>query len=71
MGMLFQGSALFDSDSIENVMFPLDMFSKKNLRERKKRAEFCLERVSLEEGSHNLFPSNKWSMMKRVAIARR
>ena len=72
MGMLFQGSALFDSKTVlENVMFPLDMFSKKNLRERKKRAEFCLERVSLEEGSHNLFPSEiSGGMMKRVAIAR-
>ena len=72
MGMLFQGSALFDSKTVlENVMFPLDMFSKKNLRERRKRAEFCLERVNLEEGSHQLFPSEiSGGMMKRVAIAR-
>lgn len=46
IGMLFQGSALFDSRTVlENVMFPLDMFSRKNNRERRKRAEFCLERV--------------------------
>lgn len=72
MGMLFQGSALFDSKTVlENVMFPLDMFSKKNLRERRKRAEFCLERVNLEKGSHKLFPSEiSGGMMKRVAIAR-
>lgn len=71
MGMLFQGSALFDSKTVlENVQFPLDMFSKKNLRERKKRAEFCLERVNLE-GAHDLFPSEiSGGMMKRVAIAR-
>ena len=43
MGMLFQGSALFDSMTVlENVMFPLDMFSKKTYKERRKRAEFCL-----------------------------
>ena len=52
MGMLFQGSALFDSKTVlENVMFPLDMFSRMNLRERKKRAEFCLERVNLSHAA--------------------
>lgn len=71
MGMLFQGSALFDSKTVlENVMFPLDMFSKKNLRERRKRAEFCLERVNLE-GAQDLYPSEiSGGMMKRAAIAR-
>lgn len=71
MGMLFQGSALFDSKTVlENVMFPLDMFSKKNQRERRKRAEFCLERVNLSH-AHDLFPSEiSGGMMKRVAIAR-
>ena len=71
IGMLFQGSALFDSRTVlENVMFPLDMFSKKNLKERKKRAEFCLERVGLPS-SFNLYPSEiSGGMMKRVAIAR-
>jgi phospholipid/cholesterol/gamma-HCH transport system ATP-binding protein len=71
MGMLFQGSALFDSKSVlENVMFPLDMFSRKNRRERLKRAEFCLERVNLLE-ARDLHPSEiSGGMMKRVAIAR-
>jgi phospholipid/cholesterol/gamma-HCH transport system ATP-binding protein len=69
--MLFQGSALFDSKTVlENVMFPLDMFSRKNRRERRKRAEFCLERVNLKE-AHDLFPSEiSGGMMKRAAIAR-
>ena len=71
IGMLFQGSALFDSRTVlENVMFPLDMFSRINLRERKKRAEFCLERVGLAN-SANLYPSEiSGGMMKRAAIAR-
>ncbi|MCD7977539.1 MAG: ATP-binding cassette domain-containing protein [Tannerellaceae bacterium] len=71
MGMLFQGSALFDSMTVlENVMFPLDMFSKDSVRDRKKRAEFCLERVNLSEAGH-LYPSEiSGGMMKRAAIAR-
>lgn len=71
MGMLFQGSALFDSKTVlENVSFPLDIFSRKNKRERVKRAEFCLERVGLDH-AHNLLPSEiSGGMMKRVAIAR-
>ena len=71
MGMLFQGSALFDSKIVlENVMFPLEMFSRKNKRERRKRAEFCLERVNLSEAA-NLYPSEiSGGMMKRAAIAR-
>lgn len=71
MGMLFQGSALFDSMTVlENVMFPLDVFSKESARERKKRAEFCLERVNLSDAGH-LFPSEiSGGMMKRAAIAR-
>lgn len=71
IGMLFQGSALFDSRTVlENVMFPLDMFSRKNRRERKKRAEFCLERVNLLEAA-NLYPSEiSGGMKKRAAIAR-
>lgn len=71
MGMLFQGSALFDSKTVlENVMFPLDMFSRMNLRERKKRAEFCLERVNLSHAA-DLYPSEiSGGMMKRAAIAR-
>lgn len=71
IGMLFQGSALFDSLTvIENVMFPLKMFTHKTLRERIKRAEFCLERVNLK-GADKLFPSEiSGGMQKRVAIAR-
>ena len=71
MGMLFQGSALFDSKTVlENVMFPLDMFSGKGKRERRARAEFCLERVNLAD-AQSLFPSEiSGGMMKRVAIAR-
>ena len=70
IGMLFQGSALFDSRTVlENVMFPLDMFSKINLRERKKRAEFCLDRVGLSN-SANLSPSEIRGYDERAAIAR-
>ncbi|WP_294079434.1 ABC transporter ATP-binding protein [Proteiniphilum sp. UBA5384] len=71
LGMLFQGAALFDSRTVlENVMFPLDMFSRKNKRERKKRAEFCLERVELLDAA-NLYPSEiSGGMKKRAAIAR-
>ncbi|MDH6535768.1 ABC transporter ATP-binding protein [Parabacteroides sp. 52] len=71
MGMLFQGSALFDSMTVlENVMFPLNMFSKESYKEREKRAIFCLERVNLQEAEH-LYPSEiSGGMMKRAAIAR-
>ena len=71
MGMLFQGSALFDSMTVlENVMFPLDMFSKASTKERQMRAEFCLDRVNLSEAGH-LYPSEiSGGMMKRAAIAR-
>lgn len=71
MGMLFQGSALFDSMTVlENVMFPLDMFSKASAKERQMRAEFCLDRVNLSEAGH-LYPSEiSGGMMKRAAIAR-
>ena len=71
MGMLVQGSALFDSMTVlENVMFPLDMFSKDSSKERLKRAEFCLDRVNLSEAGH-LYPSEiSGGMMKRAAIAR-
>ena len=71
MGMLFQGSALFDSMTVlENVMFPLNMFSKDSFKEREKRALFCLERVNLSE-AERLYPSEiSGGMMKRAAIAR-
>lgn len=71
MGMLFQGSALFDSMTVlENVMFPLNMFSNDTFKEREKRAKFCLDRVNLSEAGH-LYPSEiSGGMMKRAAIAR-
>lgn len=71
MGMLFQGSALFDSMTVlENVMFPLDMFSNETFKEREKRALFCLDRVNLSEAGR-LYPSEiSGGMMKRAAIAR-
>lgn len=71
IGMLFQNSALFDSLSVlENVMFPLNMFSEMKYKERKKRALFCLERVNLKDVGH-LYPSEiSGGMKKRVAIAR-
>ena len=50
MGMIFQSAALFDSLTVlENVMFPLDMFSNDTYRDRVKRAQFCLDRVNLIE----------------------
>jgi len=71
MGMIFQSAALFDSMSVlENVMFPLDMFSTMNYRERVKRAQECLERVKLLD-AQNKFPGEiSGGMQKRVAIAR-
>ena len=71
MGMIFQSAALFDSLSVlENVMFPLDMFSNKTYRERVKRAQFCLDRVNLLE-AQNKYPGEiSGGMQKRVAIAR-
>lgn len=71
MGMLFQGSALFDSMTIrENVLFPLRMFSDMNDREKEKRAMYCLERVGLGD-SPSLYPSEvSGGMQKRAAIAR-
>lgn len=72
MGLLFQGSALFDSMTVlENVMFPLNMFSRDSVPERRKRAMTCLERVELSEETFNLYPSEiSGGMMKRAAIAR-
>lgn len=71
MGMIFQSAALFDSMTVlENVMFPLDMFSDKNQADRISRAKFCLERVNLK-GAENKFPGEiSGGMQKRVAIAR-
>ena len=71
MGMIFQSAALFDSMSVlENVMFPLDMFSDMNSTDRVSRARFCLERVNLN-GAEKKFPGElSGGMQKRVAIAR-
>ena len=71
MGMIFQSAALFDSMSVlENVMFPLDMFSSMTLRERKRRAEYCLDRVNLVEAGKKYPGEISGGMQKRVAIAR-
>ena len=71
MGMIFQSAALFDSMTVlENVMFPLDMFSTMNLRERQRRAMDCLDRVNLKD-TEGKFPGEiSGGMQKRVAIAR-
>lgn len=71
IGMLFQGSALFDSETVlGNVMFPLTMFTNMTPAEVKDRAQFCLERVNLK-GADKKYPSEiSGGMQKRVAIAR-
>lgn len=71
MGMIFQSAALFDSMSVlENVMFPLDMFSNKNYRDRVKRAQDCLARVNLIDAQEKFPGEISGGMQKRVAIAR-
>lgn len=72
MGMLFQGSALFDSQTVlENVMYPLEMFSDMSRAEIEDRARFCLNRVKIQESALRLMPSEiSGGMQKRVAIAR-
>ncbi|MEC7654484.1 MAG: ATP-binding cassette domain-containing protein [Bacteroidota bacterium] len=71
IGMLFQGSALFDSMTVaENVMFPLKMFSQMSEADMLDRVKYCLRRVELE-GSDNKLPSElSGGMQKRVGIAR-
>ncbi|MEY4215744.1 MAG: hypothetical protein RLZZ68_200 [Bacteroidota bacterium] len=71
IGMLFQGSALFDSMTVEeNVKFPLSMFTKMTKKEMQMRVDFCLERVNLS-GRNGLYPSEcSGGMQKRVGIAR-
>ncbi|MGA1977526.1 MAG: ATP-binding cassette domain-containing protein [Bacteroidales bacterium] len=71
MGMLFQGSALFDSLTVEqNIRFPLDMFTNKTPEEKNERVNLCLNRVDIINANH-LFPSElSGGMKKRVAIAR-
>ena len=71
MGMIFQSAALFDSlNVLENVMFPLDMFSTMNYRERVRRAEECLDRVNLVDAGKKFPDEISGGMQKRVAIAR-
>lgn len=71
IGMLFQNAALFDSMSVlENVMFPLDMFSTMTYNERLKRARICLERVNLAEAQDKSPEELSGGMQKRAAIAR-
>lgn len=71
IGMLFQGSALFDSMTVEeNVMFPLRMFQEESRSEMLDRVNFCLKRVNLENAGH-LYPAEiSGGMKKRVGIAR-
>ncbi len=71
IGMLFQGSALFDSETVlGNVMFPLTMFTDWSQEEMLERAHFCLNRVNLQ-GADKKYPSEiSGGMQKRVAIAR-
>ena len=73
VGMLFQGSALFDSMTVEeNVRFPLDMFTNMTQKEKEKRVNYCLERVNLQVPEvNNKYPSEtSGGMQKRVGIAR-
>ena len=71
LGVLFQGGALFDSQTVhQNVQFPLDMLTNMSLAEKKDRVEFCLERVGLQ-GTGGRMPSEiSGGMKKRVGIAR-
>lgn len=71
IGMLFQGSALFDSKTVQdNVMFPLDMFTTQRYREKIKRVQEVLDRVNLKDANKK-FPSEiSGGMKKRVALAR-
>ena len=71
IGMLFQGSALFSSMTVEeNVIFPLDMFTKDSTKEKLDRVNEVLERVNLK-GANKKFPAElSGGMMKRVGIAR-
>jgi phospholipid/cholesterol/gamma-HCH transport system ATP-binding protein len=71
IGMLFQGSALFDSLTVEqNVRFPLDMFTDKSPEEKNDRVNFCLNRVNIINANHQFPAELSGGMKKRVAIAR-
>ncbi len=71
IGMLFQGSALFDSKNVEdNVMFPLDMFTRMTLKEKQKRVNEVLDRVNLKDANKKFPAEISGGMKKRVALAR-
>lgn len=71
IGMLFQGSALFDSRTVEqNVIFPLDMFTKQTLREKRKRVNEVLDRVNIKDANRKFPAEISGGMKKRVALAR-
>lgn len=71
IGMLFQGSALFDNETVlGNVMFPLKMFSRQNYKEQLERAHFCISRVGLTNADDKYPSEISGGMQKRVAIAR-
>lgn len=71
IGMVFQGGALFDSQTVEeNVMFPLKMFTKKSQKEMLERVNFVLDRVNLKNSNKKLPAELSGGMQKRVAIAR-
>ncbi len=71
IGMVFQGGALFTSQTVEeNIMFPLNLFTNWSKAEKLKRVNFCLERVNIQNANH-LYPSEiSGGMQKRVSIAR-
>ncbi len=71
VGMLFQNSALFDyMNVLQNVMFPLDMFSRDSYAQRKERAMYCLEKVGLADAADKMIGELSGGMQKRTAIAR-
>ncbi len=71
VGMLFQGSALFDSKTVEaNVMFPLDMFTRQHYRDKLKRVNEVLDRVNLKDANKKFPAEISGGMKKRVALAR-
>ncbi len=71
MGMLFQGSALFDFATVEeNIMFPMDFFTDWSKEQKRERANFCLKRVNLENANKKMPSELSGGMQKRVGIAR-
>ncbi|HJW30436.1 MAG TPA: ATP-binding cassette domain-containing protein [Saprospiraceae bacterium] len=71
VGMLFQGTALFDSMTLEeNVRFPMDMFTNRTFKEKQDRVNYCLDRVNLA-GANQKYPSQlSGGMQKRAGVAR-